>query len=792
VSFATDVTINGHGVAYQVEAFYRDTGLAYTWATVAHTYSNVDYEPRIVSVGRLQRGLTNDHNLAASSVEVVLDNTDGLMDWLVNRDTSESNVFKIEFRLYAVSYNPATPGTISRKQLGTFGMLDWPRRSPKTVTLMLVDSVMIDGAELALPPSLRDWVTLATSTPSNNPLCKSASTLIDDPTFYTPYTAPLQLAFGNVTVDLQKTADGDLPTTNSNFDRRALVLCVTTDGQSVPTANDVETLFLKVQGTDPVSIGLNGLDVPKTFNKGRFPGTIWTPQRSDAITKDGRTWRIIWVDIHMRALLGFLVFKTTQQSGAVFVQSAVPDWLADPNHWQDLYGILGFAASGFPYSSRTYPSTTIPSFGTGVRAPEIAYDLLAYYSHGLTTADVDLTSFQKAAQMLPGFFASGVINDMAEIGTTRDPTQLGFNPLISNNSFVTAEAAGGRLKQVLADLCRSGSFDIFASWGGVFTATAQTSSFADQLAAATLVELDETLIVDGDWEDRVPSAGERWAPHNQMYLDGVNGRIGPFNNEAAITAWGRKLPVTLSTKWVAPADYALIAANPNLSLFNIAAVESKARQRVKFVYGSLDALQFDLGSYFKLSLKRGLVLNPVFSSAVFKVEQIDLLPSMGVYIEAIWFDDLTSDRPYFLDDETYSIVVQAAGGRTATVTDGSATVSFSSGDLFADGVTNSDILVLKDVTQGNGVYSRYRALRIAGVDDVGLLHVSSADLNFGSALGTAVGQWEIHRGAVTYSFLTSSDPTHYPTSGYPPLYGKVTDSTGVFSNSSAGNKLLDG
>jgi hypothetical protein len=791
VSFATDVTINGHGVAYQVEGFYRDTGLSYSWATVAHTYSNVDYEPRIVSVGRLQRGLTNDHNLAASSVEVVLDNTDGLMDWLVNRDTSESNVFKIEFRLYAVSYNPATPGTISRKQLGTFGMLDWPRRDARKITLQLVDDVMVDGAELAFAPSLRDWVTLTNANYGNCPLCKSGNTLVDGPTFYTPYAAPLQLAFGNIEVPLQKTLDADIPTTSTNFDRRAWVVCVTTDGQTSPYPNEVEHLTLKVDGTDPVTAGLNGKLVPADFAKGMFPGNIWKVQRSDAITKDGRTWRIIWIDMRMRRLLGWLVFQATSTSPGGANTSTMPEWLADPNHWQDLYSLVGFSAAGFPYSSRTYPSTTIPSFGTGVRAPEIAYDLLAYYSHGLTTADVDLTSFQKAAQMLPGFFASGILNDLTELGTTRDPALLDFNPSITQN-FVTSEAVGGKLKQTIAELCRSGSFDVFVSWGGVFTATAQTSSFADQLAAATLVELDETLIVDGDWEDRVPSAGERWAPHNQVYFEGINGRIGPFSNEAAITAWGRKMPVTISTKWVSPADYALIAADPNLNLFNTSSVESKARQRVKFVYGSLDALQFDLGSYFKLSLKRGLVLNPVFSSAVFKVEQIDLLPSMGVYIEAIWFDDLTSDRPYFLDDETYSIVVQAAGGRTATVTDGSATVVFSSGDLFADGVTNSDILVLKDVTQGNGVYSRYRALRIAGVDDVGLLHVSSADLNFGSALGTAVGQWEIHRGAVTYSFLTSSDPTHYPTSGYPPLYGKVTDSTGVFSNSSAGNKLLDG
>lgn len=795
MSFETDVARNGPGSALQLEVGYlRFTTVSYFLSNVAHLWAGTTYDPRIVSIGRLQRGLTNDHNLAASTVEVVLDNTDGGMDWLVNRDTVETSVFQAKFRLYAVSYDPASPDSLSRKQLGQFGLLDWPRRTEKTITLMLADDTSIDGAEFAIAPSLKDWVTDAGSNPGNNPLCESASVLVSDSFFFLPYESPIQLAFGNVAVPCQKGPDLDsLPGSSPNFSKRAVMVCATTD-VSGPQSTDVEKLYIRTENiSDFNQPGFNELytgrhELPKTVSVRNsatgtvLVGTVWEAKRSQVLTKDGRQWRLIWVQLNMVNV--FLHLVNALGISSQFLANAM--WRASGGV-PSLFTRLDFEVEGWPYSARTVPSSNI-GFGTGVRAPEVAYDLLCFYSHNLNNSDVDLPSFQRATQVLPGFFASGVIDDTAEISTRRG-SETEQNARLGQD-FIKAEAIGGRLRQVLADLARSGSFDMFVSWDDVFKATAQTSLFTDQLAASSLLELDETLIVDGQWEDRVPSPGERWAPHNRLYIEGLHGRIGPFDNAAKIAAWGRKLPATLSTKWVNPADYAIAAASPNINLFNSAAVESKARQRVRFVYGSLEALQLDLGSYFKLSLKRGTVLNPVFSSAVFKVEQIDLLPTLGVFIEAIWFDDLLSDRPYFLDDESYSLVVASTPGRTATVADSSTTVTFASGSLTTDTVAAGDVLVLKDITLGATAFSRFRALRIATVTDATHLVISDSDLDFGG--GNAVADWEIHRGATTYSLLQASDPTHYPTTDYPPLYGKVTNSTGVFSNAGAGNKLLDG
>jgi hypothetical protein len=794
VSFDLDVARNGHGVALQLEVSTdRFGGIAYFWSNVAHEWAGITYDPIIVSAGRLTRGLTVDHNVAASTVEVVLNNVDGVVDWMVNRSTVETSVFKAKFRLYVVSYDPAAPGTLSRKQLGQFGLLDWPKRDARSVTLSLADDTVIDGAEFALAPSVKDWVTHSGSNAGNNPLCQSASMLVDGAEFFLPYEAPVQLAFGAIAVPLQKTADWDGPSTSPNYAERVYMVCATTDVGDV-TTYDVQSVYLLIDKlADFQQPGVAGhinpqFEIPqKVFYTNGSSNDIWTPRRSQILTKDGKQWRLIWVQMNMDRLYRFLQYSLTgaprlTAGGTWRGMGGVPS----------LYSQIDFVVYGGPYSSRTVPSTSTPGFGQNVRAPEVAYDLLSFYSKGLSNADVDLPSFQQATQVLPGFFASGIIDDLVQLSVTRY-ADTSEDRLINQN-FTKIEAIGGKLRQTLAELARSGSFDIVTGWDGRFKAVSQTSSLTDQVAAAggTLATLDETLIIDGQWEDRVPSAGERYSPHNRLYIEGPNGRIGPFDNAAAIAAWGRIMPTTLSTKWVRPEEYSTIASNPNLALFNTASLESKARQRLRFSYGSLEALALDIGSYFKFTITRDGVLNPVFSNAIFRVEQIDFLPAtMSVYIEAIWFDDLVSDRPYFLDDETYSLVVSGSVARTATVADGSSTVTFSSGDLLADGVQvgGGDVLVLKD-TMGDTLFSRYRSILIKGVTDATHLLLQEADLDFGG--GAAVSSWEIHRGATTYALLKASSPANYPTTAHPPLYGKVTDSAGLFSDSSAGNKLLDG
>jgi hypothetical protein len=99
-----------------------------------------------------------------------------------------------------------------------------------------------------------------------------------------------------------------------------------------------------------------------------------------------------------------------------------------------------------------------------------------------------------------------------------------------------------------------------------------------------------------------------------------------------------------------------------------------------------------------------------------------------------------------------------------------------------------------DTTIALTAFTRYRTIRIANIVSDTVAQVVAdltGDLNFDAPSGVAIaaGHWLIYKGATTYPSAIS-DPTNYPQGGA--MYGKVTDSGGLFSDSSPGNQLLDG
>jgi hypothetical protein len=149
-----------------------------------------------------------------------------------------------------------------------------------------------------------------------------------------------------------------------------------------------------------------------------------------------------------------------------------------------------------------------------------------------------------------------------------------------------------------------------------------------------------------------------------------------------------------------------------------------------------------------------------------------------VQLELVWCDDLREpgNLPYILDDETLYLVVAAGGGRTCTLTDGSITVSFSSGDLFADGVALGDVLIVQDATESAAAFKRNRSLIVVNIAAADTIEVDVSD--FGSGGPFTITTWKIVHGA--------------DTTGRATYYGKTCTVLGQFYNLGEANRLLEG
>lgn len=763
----------------ELAALGQGTGFAYllegsrdNFSTIHYAYSTHDglfggstaYDVRIVGLGDLQRGFGNDGVMAASTVSVTLSNIDAELDFLFERTNSLVKVFKIRWRLKIAIYDVSNPSDIATKTLGVFTNLDNPIRDAATVTLQLADDTFGYAAELAIPPTWGEALAGTINTETTEP--------------------PVPLAFGTGVFPAVPapfaTSDTSIP----------LVICATTDTSAVDAA-EIDHLELNGPGlTQPIWLRKDAT----TRTSGGVGGglePLWVAAKTGSITKDGRTWKVLYVTLYVDNLRRWLFTERPDAftSGEAWTGVAGETNIRPAPYTVDEFNqlvmpTLTFMAAGPKFSSRTYVSNVTPT----IRAPDIAYDLLRYYSRGLGASDVSAASFAAASAAAPLFFFRSTYY-FSNFTQSSEQVIGGGSGLGRQLGTGLSPSSKGALAKSISELCQGGFFDVVTDWSGQFVAYVLANSFNLQTASATVV--DETQM--GNIRDRIPSQGERWAPYNRVIFQ-KNGRI--IDNITAISDWGVVLTRTIndSTTDIEPA---LTGTDFGLTSFGgLAVLESKVRPIISFDY-PLDALNWELGGFLAVTWSRGASGVPAWSGSIFRIEAMTLHPEKGnISIEAVCIQDLVDSLPYLLDDETLLVRTKPVAAGLELYTAGGYTYAGSVGGVInfttGMGLQPGDILVLRDSSQAADVFTRNRAIRIDGPDDDFSFYLDPTDSSgipaSPSTVVVANADWSIVRGATTYPTAVS-DPTNYPSGGR--MYGKQSES-GTFSDSSAANVLQGG
>lgn len=742
----------GVGVAYLLE------GSTNLFVATQYSYSTHDglfgaaaaYDQRIINVGDLQRGFGVDGTLAASSVTVLLANTDAGLDFLISDPTI---LFKVRWRLKLVLYDEALPSDFAVKTLGIFTNLDNPARDGVSIALNLADDSFGQAAELAIPPTWDEADNVTLDTESTQPPCPIAMGGGTIPAVLTPY---------------------EISDTTVRY-----VLCATVDTAAV---EEEEVEFISISGGAlQFRLGQTSIEVGKTARLTDSTGTsevpLWTIAKTASLAKDGRTWRVLYLNLYAENLKDWLsaegYLARTTISNPLF--SSVVN--VGINYFNsEILPTLSIDATGPRFSSITRTET---GFVTTIRAPDIVYDLLRYYSRGLTSGEVNEASFIAATAAFPMFFFkatyyfSNFIQDVTRVSTG--------GALGRRTQSSVASIAQGILRRAISDLCQGGLFDVITNWDGQFVAHVLANNF--DLQTTTPIEVDETLIKNVS--DKVPSAGERWAPYNRIIFSS-NGRI--LDNATAIASWGVVLPRTINDSAVAIFE-AFSGADFGIGTFGaIGTLESKVRPVVSFDY-PLDAMAWELGQFISVSWSRGDSGLTVYGSTVFRIEALTPHPkACTVSVKAVYIDDLANQLPYLLDDEAL-LVRSKAGGSGACVEDGGDQLYFNfTGTIDLDNmeVSPGDIIVLRDSAETAAGFAYNKCYRIVDVRSATQVEVDQSHTS--TAHSVANADWSIVRGAVTYPNAVT-DVANYPSGGE--MYGKQSED-GFFSDTETANVLQAG
>lgn len=748
-TFAELIALPGCGVTYGFEvSLDRFATVAYRYGLTAGLLDGSnEFQPRILALGNLARELGVDNAISLATIEVTLNNTDAGVDWLVD---SISTALRSQWKLWCRAWRPSNPSDFATKMLGVFMPMDLGERDSRAVTLTLVDRFGGDGAELALTPTLSQ---LAPDLYAEGILSTSSfDTCIEQP-LVDPSTR-LPLAFGGganmfPTINVVAAQARALAVATGAQGPHAFVVCCTTSSDPV---NQDELLFL----------GYPNNIVPRVHHGiatwiNYIPDQYWVVFRSSVLTSDGKSWKVIWIK------LDTLSWARNQPTIETLLMN---DWLAKAGPpW----------VSGFPLSARTYVSPTRVVYGQ-VRGPEVAYDLLRYYSRGLVAADIDTQSFTDATQACTRP-VSGYLNREA---------------MMRAQPNGRVEFAGGALKEAVSLICQASGFDVFTKWDGSFKAMALRNSFADQ--TTTPVALVEELL--SNVKDYVPAPGQRWAPFNRVFCIGAGATSGPWDvPNVALATWDRVRTRTFDLTWLADGF-----TRPHFEDF-VANIDVVVRRCLRFRY-PVAGLALELGDYVTCAWTRGGRGTPYSASTIWRVEGLSLAPGAEsaapeVEVLLVWMGELLTEAPYLLDDEAHLTRATGSAGRTVTLTYGLNKVTFSSGNLFNDGAEAGDTLIIKDANEADDTWRRNKVMLIASVDNATQLTIDTSrgtGVDFGAGGPYVLSTWEIRRGAGTYH-TSSSDPVNYPSGGA--MYGKTCEATSdVYSDSYAGaipaNRLLNG
>lgn len=748
-TFAQLVAKAGVGMAFGMDiSFDKFSTTSYRYGTHEGKLDGTNYyDARITRLGSLSRELGVNGRIAAGGMTLRLANFDGALDWLCNRTTVASQVFQSEWLLRCYVWDPANPTDHAVKTLGHFAVFNPPSRSlapdsgDMSIDVTLVDRSASDLMDVVATPTLRDIQgdlytngILEASTFSN---CYQK--------FLVDIDAPLPLAFHGTELKLIAAYDPHQAPPGHFLVPCNLGFAVACTTDTATSASDSELFELLLEPADGSGGGMY-LPQSVTLYNGAVD-TLWGVYRSSTVSKGGRNWKVIYI---------WLDFETVTSEQRLYQAWAGMFPHLAANDFDGILKATKFSVRGFPLSLRTYSAPSTPQRGR-CPAPIVAYDLLRYYS-GLQNSDVDYASFGVAADALPA-----------------DAIDLTVTPGQAWKSGQQASLQAGLLRSTLSRLCQNVAMDIFVGWDGLFYALAQSNTFNDQ--TSTFVALEEERVAQP--KDQIPAQGERWAPFTRYYFEGSDSLFhGPreVSNTAIV---GR----TLVRTWRGE----MLVVDPHTSSVRVQ-LDSVVRPVLTFRY-SIEALALlEIGTYFTLSLTRGNQAI-AYAGAAWRVEGLTFTPGEAyVEVKAVWMDDLRTLVPFLLDSESY--IVRMAGGANITVTDGSSNVtSLSAGSFITSGVTVGDILVLQDSSLAADNFKRFRALRITNVLSATSLQITTTNTDFDAPSGHAMSEWTIVRGFVTYPTVVS-DATHYPNGSA--MYGKISNTSGVYSDSSAANALLGG
>jgi hypothetical protein len=801
MAFDDDVTKDGRGRALRLDVSLDN------WATVAYRYGSVAgqldgtnwYDARILNEPSVRRALGNNRIATSGGCEVVLANPDGAIDWLCGRE-SISTASKARFKLYVVLFDPANvvPANFTAKLLGDFFLGEWPRQTSSEVRLSLADAMMAPLARGAQLPTIADWA--AVGDPTNNPLRAGAGSGLPSyglPDTLTPET-PIQLAFGD---DFLEAMPHILPwenTATAYFGKIIVPICCTTEADAV-NVNTVGRIRVA---------GMNGADAEvlvelrPTF--GRFESTAqawnpnseaWRAEKSPAITKDGRTFYVVYavVDASLGepealrdermsadglATQGTYALMVRYEFAGGYPSGAVRGLrLPLGNELRDGYALFGSRVVRWYVKGSPLSAITNKTFGYGQNAVDVIADLVQSYSPG--SLAVDSASRNRVSFATRHIRIAGVVQPWRSYDPNRLPASM---------------------RQVITAIAQSGDIDVFVTWSGTI---AFASDIWDGLQATDLITIAESR--QGTIERWVAGEGERGAPFNRVVLEGGRDNpaeameapiVGPFDLPTEVTsssvggavyvaATDRILELVLQQGWTSWMQQSL---NP----LNLRMIDASARDRIRFTT-SLDGLRLDLGSYFKLEWtdNRGA---PYASPPVCQCEAITYLAqSDEVEVEAVWRDETTDARNgYLMDDETLLVRVKTDVSTIDLDLDSGTVTMNSIGIAWGDPgfeVVPGDILVVRDSTEAATAFVRHASWRIESLDTDQVATITP--VSSGVFAGILNADWYIVAGATSYEAAAAAVAPASYTAGAD-IYGKVTDAAGEFSDTTTGNRLLDG
>lgn len=798
MSFDTEVVKDGIGRAIRVDVSTdKFSSVEARWGNVAGELDGTNmYSSRINSLGMVRRGFGQQRVATGGTTSLVLDNADGALD---NYATylSMSTLAKFRCRIYVVLFSAGpgvTPSSGDSKLLGEFALSSWPRRTNTTITMELADDVMGAVGQQAVLPTLADWEAVGSGV--TNPLFDG---------FGRPDSldgegaVPVQLAFGE---DWLLAMPHLLPigAVDSAYENSMIVpICCTSDTGS---GSDNDCTNLRISWLNP-GAGVNTprlVDVPRTIwdDVNGVDLEVWRVERSPTITKDGRSFKIIYLVVRAdlgvnlnttnnyltglsQAAPGGSNFSYDQSQFQLEAMGGYP-WGAlakmrgyvsnnpgKPQYANVGAGVIAWFVKGFPLSARTQQA-----------APEqhpidVLADLVLYYSES-TTITVDTTAAARVKAGTPHSAAFGVVQPWTE----RANNPAIFQPPPS-------------LRQAITKISQSADIDSFINWSGQFSFSSDVRDFTVVTGALTAIELKEEQA--SGFEDWIPANGERWAVFNRLFFTGgkaypAEGREvpyqGPFDffaGDTGVNIEDRIIEASLEQGWCA---WRKQAQAP----WSWRQVDTSARPMLRFRY-NISALRLELGMYFRMSWTRGPSITSPYVTTIFQCESITYAPGDdSVEIEAVWRGDVEEENPYLLDDETLLVRSKGALSGTADPTGGDEVDFGGSIDLDSMGVEEGDILILRDSTQAADVFTRNGAWRIVTKDSATHVFIALNGLGAYPAAGSvANADWSIVRGFTTYHTAVT-DPTNYPDGSL--MYGKVTNEDGEFSDSSEGNKLLSG